>query len=442
MDEDFSLLADNVRDFAIILMDTNRRVVRWSMGGEHILGWTEEEAKKQETADFMFTPEDRTAGVPQREQETALREGRAEDERWHLKKDGTRFWASGVMTPLYDKETGTLRGLSKVMRDATERKRLEEELREANERLEARVAERTAELRLFNRELASRVEDERRHVSRELHDQTGQHLVALGVELSQIEQAANAVREAARHSAREASRLAQSAREAATTAETAAITAASDTSPDAARLAAQASDSARAAAISASDARAEAASAAAAMTAVDDAAPRVARLRALVDFLARDLHRIAVDLRPPTLDDLGLVAALQAYAYQCANRAGLTIAVESVGFEERGDPSLRLPAEIETAIYRIVQEALTNIIKHGAGATRVAITLQRIDGHVLAVVEDNGPGFEPQTAGEGRLGLAGMRERAAHLGGTLEVESLPGRGTTIFARLPVQENEL
>jgi PAS domain S-box-containing protein len=139
-DADLRLLVDSVQDFAMIFTDTERRVVRWSKGAEHVLGWSEDEARHKSEIDLIFTPEDKAAGAPQQEQDAALRQGRAEDERWHLKKDGSRFWGSGVMVPLYEPATGQLRGFGKIFRDLTERRRYEERLRASLER-ESRIAE-------------------------------------------------------------------------------------------------------------------------------------------------------------------------------------------------------------------------------------------------------------------------------------------------------------
>ncbi len=124
--EMFRLLVDNARDYAIFLMDGQRRVLSWSRGAERLLGYTDVEILGR-PADLFFTPEDRRLGVPEQELRRALATGRGEDERWHVRKDGSRFWSSGVMTPLKD-EAGSLRGFAKIMRDRTELKRTEEEL--------------------------------------------------------------------------------------------------------------------------------------------------------------------------------------------------------------------------------------------------------------------------------------------------------------------------
>jgi PAS domain S-box-containing protein len=116
---------EEVRDYAIFMTDTENRVVSWNLGAERILGYSEPDILGQSASRF-FTPEDLARGAHEKELAKASAEGRAEDERWHVRRDGTRFWASGVVTPVRD-QAGTLLGFTKVMRDITERKRLEEE---------------------------------------------------------------------------------------------------------------------------------------------------------------------------------------------------------------------------------------------------------------------------------------------------------------------------
>ena len=116
---------DDVKDYAIFLTDTAGDVINWNRGAERILGYTESEILGK-SGSLFFTPEDRAANVPEREMEIAASTGRAEDERWHLRRDQTRFWATGMMTPVRD-EAGVLLGFIKVMRDETERRKLEAE---------------------------------------------------------------------------------------------------------------------------------------------------------------------------------------------------------------------------------------------------------------------------------------------------------------------------
>jgi signal transduction histidine kinase len=156
----------------------------------------------------------------------------------------------------------------------------------------------------------------------------------------------------------------------------------------------------------------------------------VAEVRELVRATLQDVRQLAVELRPKALDDFGLVAALERLAESFAEQTGISVAFESML------PSGRLAPEVETALYRIVQESLTNIVKH-ARADSVSIVLGRKADSVSVVVEDDGVGFDPDRAREDGLGLIGMRERVSLLGGRLAVESRPGAGTTFVAEVPV-----
>jgi PAS domain S-box-containing protein len=127
-EERLRLILDSATDYAIFTTDLDRRVASWNAGAQRVLGWAEDEIVGR-PVDVIFTPEDRAAGRPEREAATALAEGRAENERWHLRKDGTRFWASGLAMPLRDPAAGAGApplGLLTVMRDRTERRRAEE----------------------------------------------------------------------------------------------------------------------------------------------------------------------------------------------------------------------------------------------------------------------------------------------------------------------------
>jgi len=146
------------------------------------------------------------------------------------------------------------------------------------------------------------------------------------------------------------------------------------------------------------------------------------------------VRRFARGLRPPALDMLGLDAALEAHARSLQEASGLRIEVESTRIAGL------LAPEAELALYRIVQEALANVLRH-ARARRARVRLARSGSHVIATVEDDGVGFDPARAfAEGGLGLFGMRERAAYIGGQVEIDSRPGQGTRITARIPIPEN--
>ncbi len=153
-------------------------------------------------------------------------------------------------------------------------------------------------------------------------------------------------------------------------------------------------------------------------------------LRELVVTTLQDVRRLAVELRPKALDDFGLMPALERLAETFAEQMGVETDVSASLGEDR------LPHEIETALYRIVQEALTNVVKH-ARASRVSISLVRKPGSVTAVIEDDGVGFEPADTRDGGIGLVGMRERVGLLDGRMEIESAPNAGTTIVTEVPL-----
>ncbi|MDQ3687975.1 MAG: PAS domain S-box protein [Acidobacteriota bacterium] len=131
-EERYRLMTENAKDYAIIFLDTDAHIKTWSSGAERILGWKEEEVVGQ-LGWIIFTPEDRANGIPEKELSTAAAKGRAADERWHVRKDGSRFFGSGEMIGLFD-EAGELRGFAKIFRDLTERKRMDDALRESEEK--------------------------------------------------------------------------------------------------------------------------------------------------------------------------------------------------------------------------------------------------------------------------------------------------------------------
>ena len=153
-----------------------------------------------------------------------------------------------------------------------------------------------------------------------------------------------------------------------------------------------------------------------------------AELRELVLSTLHDVRRLAVELRPKALDDFGLEPALERLTTTFAEQTGI-----AVDYHARIPE--RLPADVETALYRIVQEALTNIVKH-AEATRVSVVVTRQQNSVKAVVEDDGVGFDRAMTREDGLGLLGMRERVQLVGGRFTIESTAGSGTTVAAEVP------
>ena len=361
-EERLRFLIEGAVDYAIFTMEANGRINSWNPGAERMFGYTAEEIVGKDVG-LLFTPEDRAQFVPQHELETARLRGRAEDERWHIRKDASRLYCSGVTTPL--SSDGRIAGFAKIARDLTSQRQAEDTLQKAHDRLEDRVGERTSELkaeverhagaqqqvtRLLHR-LVTAQEDERKRIARDLHDQLGQQLTALRLALERHRESHHA--------------------------------------------GSQGED-------------------------LDRALTLARELDAQVDFLAWEL-------RPAVLDDLGLAAALPRFLKEWSGHYGL-----ETNFQTTGKVPNRLGPEAETAFYRVTQEALTNVLKH-AHATRVDVVLEGGPDGVTLVVEDDGVGFEAAAAASG-IGLIGMRERAALIGASLQVESAPGKGTTIYLR--------
>jgi signal transduction histidine kinase len=159
-------------------------------------------------------------------------------------------------------------------------------------------------------------------------------------------------------------------------------------------------------------------------------AGEIKELAELAQTSSRDIRRLVHDLRPVALDELGLVPALRQHLARCEQEHGLVVDLMA----EAGE---RLPAPVETALFRIVQEAVNNVLRH-AQAQHVAVTLVRQADHVELRIADDGQGFDLQLPRSGRhVGLWSMRERVEQLGGQFEVRSAPGQGTAVTARVPL-----
>jgi signal transduction histidine kinase len=176
-----------------------------------------------------------------------------------------------------------------------------------------------------------------------------------------------------------------------------------------------------------------------------DAAPEkfqdvVLPLQELAAQTARDLHRVALELRPSTLDDLGLVKAVRHLADAWSAHSGIEVEVESAQYTPAG-----ISAEVETTLYRIIQEALNNVAKH-SGAKRASIILHRAADHAQTIIEDDGCGFDPTKPRlaanhDGGLGLSGIEERLSLMGGSLNIESAPKQGTALIVRIPIPKTK-
>jgi len=308
-------------------------------------------------------------------------EGYWRGETIHTKLDGTEFHAETAVSKMYDGNHHSF-GMLAVIRDITRRKEVEEELRQAHDRLEARVAERTSELAAANEALQEEIvqrtaverqradllkrvvssqEDERRRIARDIHDKLGQRVTALRLQIASLGDKA-----------------------------------------------------------------------------VDEETfeGSVEMLQRTALRLDSEVSFLAWELRPAALDDLGLPQAAKAYLEDWSHNYKI-----SSDFALRGFTGThRLESDVETHLYRIMQESLNNIIKH-AHATNVNVILDQKPSGVSLIIEDNGTGFDVGAVGSNGssshgLGLLGMRERATLIGGDVQIESTPGSGTTVYISIP------
>ena len=191
-EERFGRLVEAAKDYAIFMTDADGRVSTWNEGAERLFGYGEGEIVGEDGS-VLFVPEDREGGAPEREQEKARTEGRAEDERWHLRKDGTRFWASGFVRPILDEEGGLI-GFSKVARDLTERKRAEEAVDEVRWAERDRLARDLHDLVLQDLVYAFQACDAHRFLARNEAEVGG--LPGLGEMIDSLRRASQGVRQA------------------------------------------------------------------------------------------------------------------------------------------------------------------------------------------------------------------------------------------------------
>jgi len=382
-EERFRLLVEGVQDYAIFQLDPEGNVVSWNAGAQRLKGYDSTEIIGHHFSIF-YPKEDLLRNKPQDILARAARQGRTADEGWRVRKDGSRFWANVVITALRD-SNGNLIGFAKLTRDTTENRERAESLNRAKELLELRVEQRTSVLTRLNNEMRTEIAD-RQHAEEELRKSRDQ-LRALAARLQSVRE------EERTYIAREIhDELGQTC---------------TAIKMDLALISRKLTK--RQTALRA----------------------KVESSIQLVDGTIVTLRRIASELRPRTLDDLGLPAALESQAQEFESRTGIHCSVILPS-----EP-LTLDTDRSTAIFRIFQESLTNVARH-AHATRVEARLQRESDRIVFQVFDNGTGFDPEVMKARKsLGLIGMQERALLLNGEFRTEGVPGAGTTMTLTIPL-----
>ena len=382
-EERFRLLVEGVEEYAIFQLDPDGNVVSWNAGAQRLKGYDSAEIIGHHFSIF-YPREDQMKNKPRDVLARAVRQGQTEDEGWRVRKDGSRFWADVVVTALRD-SNGNLLGFAKLTRDNTENRDRAEALTKAKELLELRVEQRTAVLTRLNNEMRTEIAD-RQHAEEQLRKSRDQ-LRALAARLQSVREEERA------YIARE---IHDELGQACTAIKMDLALISRKLTKRQTKLQAKVGSSIQ-----------------------------------LVDSTIVTLRRIASELRPRTLDDLGLPAALEAQALEFESRTGIHCSVTLP------PELLTLDKDRSTAIFRIFQESLTNVARH-ANATRVEARLYRENDRIVFEVFDNGTGFDPEVARERKsLGLVGMQERALLLNGEFKAEGVPGRGTTIRLTIPL-----
>jgi PAS domain S-box-containing protein len=353
----FRLLVESVRDYAIFVLDPEGNVLTWNPGAEAMKGYTRDEIVGKHFSKF-YLPEAVENGWPQRELLLAEKEGRFADEGWRIRKDGTSFWASVIITALRT-EDGRLSGFAKVTKDMTERRSAEERVQSLNRELRQRVSQldesrrvvelRTLELQKLSAQLLHVQDEERRRLARELHDDLGQQLAALKMMLPK--------------------------------------------------------------------------------NGADE------QTIGMADNAISTVRSLSYLLHPPLLDETGLRAALHWYVEGLTKRSGIQI---SLTITPTTFP--RLTKDIETSIFRVVQESLTNVYRH-AQSEMARVEIDKQAEWVTVRVRDYGKGAPLEVIGRSSftkmgVGITGMRERIRQIGGELTV-SRAEPGTLVEAKIPL-----
>ena len=480
-EERYRLLVQSATEYAILALDPEGQIMAWNQGAERVFGYAAEEVLGKPGA-FLFTEEDREAGVPEREMATAAEKGRAPDDRWLVRRGGERFWASGVMTALHE-PGGTLRGFAKILRDDTQRREAEQALRASETRYRAlftsmqegfcvieMVFDESGEPTDYrfvetnpafepHSGLADAVGETARTLVPGLEDHWVEVFarVARTGQAEQFEQRSEAMGRwfqvdafqtgdpahqrvgvlftdiTQRRQSEEALRLLNATLAARVAEQTAQVRTLS------VRLvAAEQDERERIARVLHDDLQQQLYGLGVTLDLMqppeDDPARALhAQAREILRESTELTRSLAMELSPTVLSGTSAESLLRWVAERKQNRLGLDVEVET-----EGDPDIR-PPHVRVLLYHVLRELLLNVAKH-AGTDRATLRAWAEAGDIIVRVEDEGVGIDPEAAaGSDGFGLPYLRERVRLVGGSFEVEPAPEVGTRATVRLPLAE---
>jgi PAS domain S-box-containing protein len=331
---------------AIIECDRNMVIKHWSKRAEEFFGWKKSEVLGKNMFDLKMIYEKDKSIVEQQVEELLNGSGdRNQMLNRNYTKEGNVIYCEWYNSALRNPQ-GSIVTILSLVHDVTERRNAEEMMHQSYQ-----------QIRSLTEHLQNIREEERTYIAREIHDELGQQLTVLKMDIAWLSKKVNGKDDAVKE--------------------------------------------------------------------------KLMDLLNLLDNMVQSVRRISSELRPGILDDLGLAAALEWHLNEFEKRSG--VKTHFICPEEEQ----QLPGPVKTNLYRIFQESLTNVARH-AQASEVTVNLAQQDGQITLTIKDNGQGFDQQLAGKKRtLGILGMKERAAMMGGTYEIQSEPGIGTTISVVIPL-----
>jgi PAS domain S-box-containing protein len=343
----YKTLIDQIKDYAIFMLDVHGNISSWNKGAEQIFGYTSDEIIGNNYSVF-FRGDDLTDKLPFLHLVQTTEKGNYENEGWRYRKNGSALWANVILTKLID-NSDNIESFFNITRDLTERKLVETQLVESE-----------FELRKLTAQIQFAREAERQNIAREVHDQLGQIFTGINLNVSYLMDSLVSNKKFS----------------------------------------------------------------------IEDVLKELSTIKSYIDHGIEKVRDISGKLRSYILDHLGLIPALQEYCREIERISNL-----KCRFICTLD-SIKLNNDKNITLFRIIQEALTNVIRH-ANATEVILEISQDENKLDVKISDDGKGIQQKSNKQYSMGILGMKERALFLNGVLKVESSEGAGTLIHLLIPL-----